>query len=115
MKKHDIILIIALLVLAAAVFFMRNRSEGDTVVIYLNDEIYDSAPLDSEQRIDIEGKNTVCVKNGAVFMEKADCPDKICVAHAPISTSGDDIVCLPNKVVVKIISSDKNSPDTVTR
>lgn len=115
MKKHDIILIIVLLIAAAVLLFSQNHRQGDVVIIYLDNEIYDSAPLDSEQRIDIKGKNTVCIKNGTVFMEKADCPDKICVAHAPISTSGDDIVCLPNRVVVKVKSSDENSPDTVAR
>lgn len=115
MKKYDVILITILLIIAATAFFLHNHVKGDTVIIYLDNEIYESVPLDSEQCIDINGKNTVCVKNGKVFMKNADCPDKICVAHAPTAASGDDIVCLPNRVVVKIKSSDKMSFDAVTR
>ena len=47
-------------------------------------------------------------------MESADCPDQICVKQKPVDESGRDIVCLPNKVVVRVIS-DKKDVDVVTR
>ena len=35
-------------------------------------------------------------------MDHADCPDKICVKTGKIKNKGEQIVCLPNKLVVKV-------------
>ena len=35
-------------------------------------------------------------------MISADCPDKLCVNQHAISSNGETIVCLPNKVVVEV-------------
>ena len=48
------------------------------------------------------GTNVVSVKDKAVFVSNADCPDKICVKHREISRVGETIVCLPHKLVVEI-------------
>ena len=34
----------------------------------------------------------------------ADCPDQICVHTAEISKDGGSIICLPNRIVLEIIS-----------
>lgn len=48
------------------------------------------------------GYNTVLVENGRICVCEADCPDKICVHQGWISESGAPVVCLPNKLVIKI-------------
>jgi len=58
-----------------------------------------------ELRIEIPGIRGVCIlviKDGKADMISAECPDHICVHHAPISHKGETIVCLPNRVVVEI-------------
>ncbi len=51
------------------------------------------------------GKNTnvLVIKDGTAFIKSADCPDKICVHHSPISKVGETIICLPHKLVVEIV------------
>ena len=47
-------------------------------------------------------------------MENASCPDGICVSHRPIFRDGESIVCLPNRVVITVVSDgDTASPDIV--
>lgn len=46
--------------------------------------------------------NLLCITDGAVRMEAADCRDQICVHHKPISGNRENIICLPHKLVAEI-------------
>ncbi len=48
------------------------------------------------------GSNTICVKGGKISVSHADCPDKICVNTAAISDGLQPIVCVPNRLVIRI-------------
>ena len=115
MKKNDLLLIIFLIVLSSLFFLFRSstKKEGDTVKIYFDNEEFESVPLSEEREISVNGTNTVCIENGKVFMKSADCPDKICVKQAPLNSSGRDIVCLPNRVTIRVISEKENEVDAV--
>ncbi|MDL2280766.1 NusG domain II-containing protein [Selenomonadales bacterium OttesenSCG-928-I06] len=65
----------------------------------------------------LKSYNIIEIKNGTVEMIKADCPDQICVKSGLISIPSQQIVCLPNKVIVKVISKDENEDelDDITR
>ena len=45
------------------------------------------------------GSNTVTVKNGAIAVTEADCPDHYCMARG-FCSGGTPIVCLPNRLVI---------------
>lgn len=109
-KKHinDIVLIGALLLTALIllVLFTFNRKSGDTVKVTSNGELFGVYLLDRDAVIDINGTNTLVIKNGKAYMESADCPNLTCVKHPPISKSGQSIICLPNKVIVTVIEKD---------
>lgn len=78
------------------------------VVVTVDGEEYYSGLLagenqQSERReIDIDGHNKVVIADGEVWMEEADCPDRLCVSQGKISRSGQTIICLPNKTMVTI-------------
>jgi hypothetical protein len=55
--------------------------------------------------------NTVLVEHGKISMHDADCPDKLCIKQGPISNGTFPIVCLPNKVIIRI--TDKSGVDVV--
>lgn len=48
------------------------------------------------------GCNLVHTGEGAVWIEKADCPDQYCVRQGAISTADGRIVCLPHRLVVRV-------------
>ena len=60
-----------------------------------------------ELRVEIPGKEGKCIlviRKGEAYVESAECPNQICVHHSPISHKGETIVCLPNRIVVEIVS-----------
>lgn len=51
------------------------------------------------------GVSTFEVKDGRVRMVKSVCRDKLCVAMGWADSPGASIVCLPNRVVIRIAGS----------
>lgn len=110
MKKFDLILIVSVLGLAAAIWggrtLLHPASDAPVAVIRLDGEVKERLPLDREARITVKtpegGSNTVVVEDGAVCVESADCPDRICVHAGWIREAGDVIVCLPHRLTVTV-------------
>ena len=48
------------------------------------------------------GYNIVTVKDGAIAVTEASCPDHYCM-HRGYCSSGSQIVCLPNRLVIKFV------------
>ena len=46
--------------------------------------------------------NIFMCRNGEVRMIKSNSPDLLCVHHYPVSATGENIICLPHKVVIAI-------------
>ena len=119
--KFWMVLIGALLVVAVAgmLVIQSVREEGAQVVITWNGEVEGTYPLDEDQTFVFEGEsggyNVVTIEDGFVFMEEANCPDQICVKHKPLNQTADPIVCLPNSLVVKVITNEtENQLDGVS-
>ncbi len=118
MKKKDWILIIIVLCVAACAYFshqlLRNTGAGE-VVVKVNGKLTGTYSLNEDQEITINGgSNVLEIKNGRADMVKADCPDQLCVHQRAVSVSNENIICLPNKVIVEIHSRTDSKIDTVT-
>lgn len=103
MKKSDIKLIICLAVagvIALAAVLLCSQ-KGTTVVIKRDKEQVFKGSLYYNQTVDL-GTNLVKIKNGKVDVISADCENQVCVNHPQISKKGQQIVCLPNKIVITI-------------
>ena len=120
-KKHrnDIILIAVLLAAAGIAFGaiqLGKKSGGYAVVVQEGREVA-SYPLGEDVSVTFTspagGYNTLVIKDGEADITEADCPDKLCVNQHSISFSGETIVCLPNKLVVKIISDVQPEVDII--
>ena len=106
-KKADIILLIVLIVigLASTVFVTMSKSNGSTVIIEQNGKMYGKYSLYEDKTINIKGdktSNTVQIKDGKVKMTESTCKNQVCVRHSEISSGGESIICLPNRVIVRI-------------
>ena len=119
--KFWLLIIGAVLVVAVAglLVIQALREEGAQVVITWNGEVDGTYSLDENQTFVFEGENggynVVTIEDGFVFMEEANCPDQICVKHKPLNQTADPIVCLPNSLVVEVITNEtENQLDGVS-
>lgn len=103
MKKADIKLIIVLAAVGVIAFaaVLLCSQKGTRVVITQDKKQLFSGSLYYNQTLDL-GTNVVEIKNGKVDVISADCENQICVDHPKISKKGQQIVCLPNKIVITI-------------
>ena len=120
MKKRDILLaggIVLVALVMLLVMHVTGETKGDQVQITVNGEIYGTYPLKKDQTIEIKKDdsvcNVLCIQDGEIFMQDATCPDKLCEKQGKKSHDKETIVCLPNKVVVTVVSADTSGIDSV--
>ena len=119
MKKKDIIIIAALLVCAAALYIISQVSfgaEASTVVATLDSKEVLRKPLAMENTYEIAQEdgslNVIAVKDGAVFMQEANCRDGLCIRQGKMHNAAKTIVCLPHKLVVRLTGDAPVSDDS---
>lgn len=106
--KSDAVLILILLLLAVAGFFIIRGMNGKTamtVCVTVDGEMYGEYPLAVRSEHYIPGEYGGCrleIRGGYADVTEAGCPNQICVDHAPVCDRGEAIVCLPNRIVVEL-------------
>lgn len=110
-RRIDLWVILGFLLLAAGLWFFRAApGEGALYAeIYYKDERIHRIALDAElsdQVIELGGAAIRVSGDGSVFFLHSDCPDQICVHGGKISADGQMLACVPNRLLVKIVSSD---------
>ena len=117
--KNDILLILALLILAGGVWiFLRlTRQEGAEAIVTIDGVETARLPLDTDTVRTFETgafSNTVVVENGCVYVSEANCPDLICVHQGAVRYDGETIVCLPHKLIVTVTGGEWSGLDAAT-
>lgn len=141
-RKADIILFVLLVVcgIAASAVLSMSRTEagknakvviesnGSTYAEYsLYNDVTVTVPAPKQISIDApetaDGKdgsaqydyyNTVEISGCEVRVTEASCKNQVCVKHGSISHTGESIVCLPNRLVVRIEDPKGGGYDAVT-
>ena len=111
-RKGDwlgIILVVICAALAAAGFY--ERATGETPVmaqIYLEGALVREAPLLRDAAFPVAGAytNTITVADGKIAVTDTDCPGRDCSHMGWISGGGESIVCLPNKMEIRLSGSE---------
>ena len=109
LKTADLVLVGGLLVVAAVLFLALGRwsAQGRTVEVQVDGVAVATLPLDVDTTYSIDGidggHNTLVIADGKATVTEATCPDGVCVRHRAIYRAGQSIICLPNKVVVKVV------------
>ena len=107
-KIGDIIVIAALLLLSVVIFVSSlpaQSKETAVAVVSVDGEEYARYPLSEDTQVTIEQDghtNTIEIKNGAVRVISANCPDNTCVHQGFISKGSEVIVCLPAKLTITL-------------
>lgn len=108
------VLAITAVALAAAVTAnaLGNAVDARTVSIQDADGNTFKMPLSQDDVLTVAssaGTNVIEVQAGKVRVSEADCPNQDCVEQGWISNAGQQIVCLPHKLVVNITDEDAAS------
>lgn len=109
-----VVAVLVVLVLAGFAAMQAFGALSDARTAHIQDadgKTYDM-PLSEDGQVTVataEGKNTIVVEGGKVRVESADCPNQDCVHQGEISQAGQQIVCLPHKLVVSIESDGEST------
>jgi hypothetical protein len=122
MRLGDKIVVILVLVslVGVAFFYFNNNASGTRYVeIWQDGELYGVYELNEDvEEILIEHNgmtNLIVIENETVFMKEANCPTQQCILQGKISKDKQSIVCLPHKIVVKVVDENESEVDFIVR
>ena len=116
MKKKEALFIGGILVLALILWLGINhfqKGHYGYITITVDGNKLGTYSLGKDQTISIGHTNICQIKDGQARMTEATCPDHLCMKQHAIDSKGGTIVCLPNKVVVTVVSADTSGIDSV--
>ena len=126
MRKNDLLLVVFLLFLAAAIytFLLPKDGAGD----YSYEIRRDAAVLHTIKVSELKtnAQFSITTEHGKVIVDldpaggasiiSSPCPDKLCIHQGRISKIGQTVLCLPEKVLVTVTGNRKEGePDAVLR
>ena len=108
LKWGDFVIIGAVLLLAAALTAaLAAGTQGERLYaeIWQDNQLVERVALtdDTDRTIDLDGHNVIVLSGKSARMESADCRDQVCVRTGTLTRAGQVAVCLPNRVVLKIV------------
>ena len=117
-KRKDFILFFVLLCLGILILFISVflKTEGNYVVIQQNGVIIEELSLKENGTYVVEDGtyyNKLVIRDGAVYVEDANCRDLVCVHHSSISKVNETITCLPHKLIVYVVGDNVSEVDAV--
>ncbi|MEA1913546.1 MAG: NusG domain II-containing protein [candidate division WOR-3 bacterium] len=96
---------IAIIIFFLSSLFFLPKVPGEKVEIRVDNSREFIYPLSKDRTLDIKGAigtTRIVIKDGRVKVTKAPCPLKLCKKMGWISKKGEQIICIPNKVYIRI-------------
>ena len=104
---------------AAAIPALMRAPEATSALVYVDNSMVAELPLDHDAGTVIagaEGPMEIRVADGTVRVVRSACRRQICVHSGPAGTPGQQIICVPNHVVVEVrAASREDELDAVTQ
>ena len=103
-----LLLLLALVVLSlgGGMLLLTAGPEASRAEIRSDGELIATVDLAVDQEFTVTtawgGENVITVRDGAIAVTQANCPDHYCM-HRGFCKSGGSIVCLPNKLVISFV------------
>ena len=115
-RRIDAILIGALLIISAVLYFVINSgTAGGEAVVRVKGEVVERHKLSESGTYPLNGgTNILVIEDGYAYICEADCPDKYCMKQGKIHYTGQCLTCLPNKLTVTIEGGEDNGIDFVS-
>lgn len=118
MKHRCDLLVILLPLLAAGLLFLllRPSGAGQYVLVTVDGAEVGRYPLHEDCTVTIgeADYNILEIRDGSAAVTDANCGDHTCVRTGQIRRAGETIICLPHRLVVKIIGGGEGTVDAVS-
>jgi len=120
LKISDFILIFLLIMsgLFSSFYIYGNNDKDKKVIVELSGKVYGVYDLNSDRIIDLKGPQSrakINIENGYVFVSESGCPQKICKRMGKKNRINELIVCIPNRLIIRIEGEMKNNFEFITR
>lgn len=118
-KRTDIIVIAAILLISLISWIAYEIYTDDKAIkaeIYYYSELVKTVRLDKPKnyKFSIDQNPNVIFQvdeNGGIAFISSDCPDKVCVKTGRLYRIGEYAACLPNGIIIKIVSEGRENDD----
>ena len=120
MNKDDLKLVSILLIIVSIFligFKLIEKKENKKAIVYYENKEVLIIDLNENEDYVVDGFNgevNIVVKDGKIKVDEEKSPLHLCSKQGYISSTYETIVCLPNKITIKIEAND-NSLDTVVK
>lgn len=110
-SRGDLATILVVIMMAVGLMAAFGRgshsSMGEIAEIYQNGRKIKTVSLKQATKISIDGDyhSVIAVKDGRIAIVESDCPGMDCVHSGWIDRPGRSIVCLPNRLEVRIVGA----------
>lgn len=109
--KYDYVIsgfsVIAVFLVPLILLHKNNNSIGNEALIYQNGKIIREISLHKNEVISID-KMQIEAKNGEIRIKSSNCPKEMCKHMGRISSAGQAVVCVPNKIAIEIKGKTEN-------
>ncbi|TLS49995.1 NusG domain II-containing protein [Paenibacillus antri] len=126
MKKGDLWILFSMLLMVTSVYILKwlhqspeEALQKPTIArIELDGKLYRDVELSGvSEMIEIrtsKGYDLLKVDNGGIEVAESDCPEKICMSYGKIDRVGEVIICLPNRMFIKIVDGGQPEIDALS-
>lgn len=118
-RRSDIAVVTALLLIALTLWglrFFAPQGEDKKIEILCDGVPIKTIALPAEDSLIALGESgqiKLEIKDNQIRFVEADCPDKTCVRSGFIDKAGQSLLCLPNRIVVRIVGESEIGVDGI--
>ena len=109
-----LVILILLSISLAGIAWVASAPEGTKVVVTSGEQTRFTAPLNQPCSVDLDGplgQTRLVIDDQGARITGSPCPRKTCISMGPARHAGDLLACVPNRILVHIVSSsDEEAP-----
>jgi hypothetical protein len=91
---------------------------GNTIEVFVDNEPFGAYTIDRDRELRVPGPlgpTIIGVNKGRVRIIESPCPGKHCIRMGEVGREGGTLICVPNRVVVRVVEESENELDAVSR
>jgi hypothetical protein len=118
LKAGDYVIIVLVIAVVTLLFYQYVFSSYQGTEVQITSQGFQrSFDLNEDRVVEVEGPlgiTKVVINDGEVWVSDSPCREKICIKMGKKHRVGEEIVCVPNRVVVEV-KGERTQVDGVTR